>query len=51
MCSTPDGHLPAALRRARVRLNSPWGLARAPYGFGQFPGGDILVGNFKGRPE
>jgi uncharacterized protein (TIGR03118 family) len=40
-----DGHL---LRRFAERgaLNSPWGLARAPYGFGQFSG-DILVGNFK----
>jgi len=40
-----DGHL---LRRFAQRgaLNSPWGLARAPYGFGQFSG-DILVGNFK----
>ena len=26
-------------------LNSPWGLAVAPSGFGQF-GGDLLVGNF-----
>lgn len=40
-----DGHL---LRRFAQRgvLNSPWGLARAPYGFGQFSGA-ILVGNFK----
>jgi uncharacterized protein (TIGR03118 family) len=40
-----DGHL---LRRFAEHgvLNSPWGLARAPYGFGQFSG-DILVGNFK----
>ena len=40
-----DGHL---LRRfaAHGVLNSPWGLARAPYAFGQFSG-DILVGNFK----
>jgi uncharacterized protein (TIGR03118 family) len=38
-----DGHL---LRRFAERgaLNSPWGMARAPYGFGQF-GGDILIGN------
>jgi uncharacterized protein (TIGR03118 family) len=38
-----DGHL---LRRFAQHgaLNSPWGLARAPYGFGQFSG-DILVGN------
>ena len=26
-------------------LNSPWGLASAPSGFGSF-GGDLLVGNF-----
>src|SRR5204862_5971209 len=26
-------------------LNSPWGLAVAPAGFGSF-GGDLLVGNF-----
>jgi uncharacterized protein (TIGR03118 family) len=26
-------------------LNSPWGLALAPAGFGQFSG-DLLVGNF-----
>jgi uncharacterized protein (TIGR03118 family) len=40
-----DGHL---LKRfaAHGVLNSPWGLARAPYGFGQFAG-DILIGNFK----
>jgi uncharacterized protein (TIGR03118 family) len=40
-----DGHL---LRRFAEHgaLNSPWGLARAPYSFGQFSG-DILVGNFK----
>lgn len=38
-----DGHL---LRRFADHgaLNSPWGLARAPYGFGQFSG-DILIGN------
>jgi uncharacterized protein (TIGR03118 family) len=38
-----DGHL---LRRFAQHggLNSPWGLARAPYGFGQFSG-DILIGN------
>lgn len=38
-----DGHL---LRRFTDHgvLNSPWGLARAPYGFGQFSG-DILIGN------
>jgi uncharacterized protein (TIGR03118 family) len=38
-----DGHL---LRRFAEHgvLDSPWGLARAPYGFGQFSG-DILIGN------
>lgn len=30
---------------ARGRLNSPWGIALAPPGFGPF-GGDILIGNF-----
>jgi len=29
----------------RGQLNAPWGLARAPSGFGRF-GGDLLVGNF-----
>jgi uncharacterized protein (TIGR03118 family) len=29
----------------RGKLNSPWGLAIAPAGFGRF-GGDLLVGNF-----
>jgi uncharacterized protein (TIGR03118 family) len=29
----------------RGQLNSPWGVARAPAGFGAF-GGDLLVGNF-----
>lgn len=29
----------------RGQLNSPWGLALAPAGFGNF-GGDLLVGNF-----
>jgi uncharacterized protein (TIGR03118 family) len=29
----------------RFRLNAPWGLARAPAGFGKFSG-DLLVGNF-----
>ena len=40
-----DGHL---LRRFVEHgvLNSPWGLARAPYSFGRFSG-DILLGNFK----
>jgi uncharacterized protein (TIGR03118 family) len=39
-----QGHL---LRRliSRGQLNSPWGVARASYAFGQFSG-DILVGNF-----
>jgi uncharacterized protein (TIGR03118 family) len=41
---TTDGLL---LRRlaSRGALNSPWGLARAPAGFGPF-GGDLLAGNF-----
>jgi uncharacterized protein (TIGR03118 family) len=30
---------------SRGKLNSPWGLAMAPAGFGKF-GGDLLVGNF-----
>ena len=40
----PDGTL---LRRPASggNLNSPWGLALAPAGFGPY-GGDILVGNF-----
>ena len=39
-----DGHL---LQRFASRgvLNSPWGIARASFAFGQFSG-DILVGNF-----
>jgi uncharacterized protein (TIGR03118 family) len=39
-----DGHL---LRRfaSRGKLNSPWGITRASFAFGQFSG-DILVGNF-----
>ena len=40
-----DGHLLRRFAQHGV-LNSPWGLARAPYGFGQFSGA-ILVGNFK----
>jgi uncharacterized protein (TIGR03118 family) len=40
-----DGRLLRRLTQHGV-LDSPWGLARAPYGFGQFSG-DILVGNFK----
>ena len=37
----------AFVRRLVTRgaLNSPWGLAQAPAGFGQFSG-DLLVGNF-----
>jgi uncharacterized protein (TIGR03118 family) len=30
---------------ALTELNSPWGMAVAPHGFGEF-GGDLLVGNF-----
>ncbi|HJU19831.1 MAG TPA: TIGR03118 family protein [Stellaceae bacterium] len=39
-----DGHL---LRRfaSRGTLNSPWGVVRASFAFGQFSG-DILIGNF-----
>jgi uncharacterized protein (TIGR03118 family) len=39
-----DGHL---LRRfaTRGRLNAPWGVTRASYGFGQFSG-DVLIGDF-----
>jgi uncharacterized protein (TIGR03118 family) len=39
-----DGHLIARVAM-RGMLNSPWGLALAPAGFGSF-GGDLLVGNF-----
>ncbi|HXP66495.1 MAG TPA: TIGR03118 family protein [Steroidobacteraceae bacterium] len=38
-----DGHLLRRFAQHGV-LNSPWGLARAPFGFGQFSG-DILIGN------
>ena len=40
----PDGTL---VRRfaSNGTLNSPWGVALAPAGFGQF-GGDLLIGNF-----
>jgi uncharacterized protein (TIGR03118 family) len=38
-----DGHLLRRFAQHGV-LNSPWGMARAPYGFGQFSG-DILIGN------
>jgi uncharacterized protein (TIGR03118 family) len=40
-----DGHLLRRFARHGV-LNSPWGLARAPYGFGPLSGA-ILIGNFK----
>lgn len=39
-----DGNLLKRLA-SRGPLNSPWGVARASYAFGQFSG-DILVGNF-----
>jgi uncharacterized protein (TIGR03118 family) len=41
---SPTGHLKKRLV-SHGRLNSPWGLAIAPSGFGRF-GGDLLVGNF-----
>lgn len=41
---TTDGLLVERLA-SRGALNSPWGLARAPAGFGRF-GGDLLAGNF-----
>jgi uncharacterized protein (TIGR03118 family) len=41
---TPNGHLVKRLISHGV-LNSPWGLVRAPQGFGRFSG-DLLVGNF-----
>ena len=41
---TTDGFLVKRLA-SRGDLNSPWGLAVAPPGFGPF-GGDLLVGNF-----
>jgi len=40
-----DGHLLRRFARHGA-LNSPWGLARAPYGFGPLSGA-ILIGNFK----
>jgi uncharacterized protein (TIGR03118 family) len=40
---TATGRLVARL--PREHLNEPWGLVRAPRGFGRF-GGDLLVGNF-----
>jgi uncharacterized protein (TIGR03118 family) len=39
-----DGHLLRQLV-TRGQLNSPWGVARASYGFGRFSG-DVLIGNF-----
>lgn len=39
-----DGHLLKHFA-AGGNLNSPWGLTRAPFGFGQLSG-DILIGNF-----
>jgi uncharacterized protein (TIGR03118 family) len=45
---SPDGTLLVRVAKAgnrRAPLNSPWGLALAPAGFGGF-GGDLLVGNF-----
>jgi uncharacterized protein (TIGR03118 family) len=41
---TPGGQLVKRLA-SRGALNSPWGVARAPRGFGPF-GGDLLAGNF-----
>src|SRR6185437_2848178 len=40
---TPAGRLVSRL--PRMQLNEPWGLVRAPNGFGHV-GGDLLVGNF-----
>ena len=40
---TPAGRLVSRL--PRTQLNEPWGLVRAPTGFGH-AGGDLLVGNF-----
>jgi len=40
-----DGNLVRRFVRRGV-LNSPWGLARAPFTFGQFAG-DILIGNLQ----
>jgi uncharacterized protein (TIGR03118 family) len=45
---TPDGQLVASVvnsGKKNAPLNSPWGLALAPAGFGVFAG-DLLVGNF-----
>jgi uncharacterized protein (TIGR03118 family) len=39
-----DGRLVARVARLGA-VNAPWGLARAPAGFGRY-GGDLLVGNF-----
>jgi uncharacterized protein (TIGR03118 family) len=41
---TPNGRLVRHLV-SHGALNAPWGLVRAPMGFGRF-GGDLLVGNF-----
>jgi len=41
---TPDGELVRRLI-SRGPLNAPWGMVRAPLGFGPF-GGALLVGNF-----
>jgi uncharacterized protein (TIGR03118 family) len=40
----PEDHLQMRLASSGA-LNAPWGLAKAPRGFGRF-GGGILVGNF-----
>jgi uncharacterized protein (TIGR03118 family) len=39
------GHIASGGPGGLKELNSPWGIALAPKGFGQF-GGDLLVGNF-----
>ena len=41
---TTDGKLIARVA-SRETLNSPWGMAMAPAGFGKFSG-DLLIGNF-----
>jgi uncharacterized protein (TIGR03118 family) len=40
----PDGHLLYRVA-SKGSLNSPWGIAMAPGGFGKFSG-DLLIGNF-----
>jgi uncharacterized protein (TIGR03118 family) len=40
----PDGNLISRIA-THGQLNAPWGIARAPAGFGPFSG-DLLVGNF-----